>query len=166
MSAEQGPSFGARLRRLRESAGLTQEELAGRAELTRNAVSALERGERRRPYPHTVRAIANALNLTDDERTALVAAVPNRNYGADAVPVASLGFMALPVPPTPLLGRELDLQEVLDLLRHPEVRLLTLTGIGGVGKTRLAIQAARDSADLFTHGVVFVSLAPLDDPAL
>jgi transcriptional regulator with XRE-family HTH domain len=71
-SSGQESSFGARLRQLREAAGLTQEELAGRAGLTRNAVSALERGERRRPYPHTVRSLADALELPEAERTALL----------------------------------------------------------------------------------------------
>ena len=55
--------FGARLRRLREAAGLTQEELAARAGLSRNAVGALERGIRKRPYPHTARSLAHALGL-------------------------------------------------------------------------------------------------------
>ena len=121
--------FGARLRRLRESAGLTQEELASRAGLAAKAVGALERGERKRPYPHTVRALADALSLSRDERTALVAAVPKR-VGA-AAPASDSGATALPVPPTRLVGREHDLQEVAELLRGPETRLLTLTGVGG-----------------------------------
>ena len=75
MSAEhEGPTFGARLRRLRESAALTQEELASGAGLTPNGVSALERGLRKRPYPHTVRSLADALGLTEEERAALLAA--------------------------------------------------------------------------------------------
>jgi transcriptional regulator with XRE-family HTH domain len=58
----EGPGeFAERLRRLRERAALTQEELAARAGLTAKAISARERGERRRPYPHTVRALADAL---------------------------------------------------------------------------------------------------------
>ncbi|MBA2618373.1 MAG: helix-turn-helix transcriptional regulator, partial [Rubrobacter sp.] len=56
MAGVEGP-FGERLRRLREAAGFTQEELASRAGLTAKAVSALERGERKRPYPHTVRSL-------------------------------------------------------------------------------------------------------------
>ena len=63
MSGE-GGAFGERLRRLREAAGLTQEELASRAGLTAKAISALERGERKRPYPHTVRSLADALSAS------------------------------------------------------------------------------------------------------
>jgi transcriptional regulator with XRE-family HTH domain len=69
-------SFGERLRGLREAAGLTQEELAARAGMTAKGISALERGERKRPYPHTVRSLASALVLTEDERDAFVRSVP------------------------------------------------------------------------------------------
>ena len=75
-------TFGGRLRALREGAGLTQEELASRAGLTAKAVSALERGERRRPYPHTVRSLADALKLSEGERADLQAAVPRRGAGS------------------------------------------------------------------------------------
>ncbi len=74
--------FAVVLRRLRESRSLTQEELAERSGLTAKAIGALERGERRRPYPHTVRSLADGLALDDDERAALVAAVPSRDAGA------------------------------------------------------------------------------------
>lgn len=70
------------------------------------------------------------------------------------------------MPHTPLLGRERELEEIEAFLRDPAVRLLTLTGTGGVGKTRLAVQAARDTAELFPDGVAFVALAPLGDPSL
>ena len=72
----------------------------------------------------------------------------------------------LPPQPTPLIGREREIEEVTDLLRRPEVRLVTLTGTGGTGKTRLAIQAAAGLLDDFADGVVFVGLAPLQDPDL
>src|ERR671938_2202763 len=72
-------SFGERLRRYREGASLSQEELAERAGLTAMAISALERGERRRPYPNTVRALADALGLEDWEKAEFVAAVPHRS---------------------------------------------------------------------------------------
>ena len=70
--------FGVRLRRLREAASLTQEELAKRAGLTARGISDLERGARNRPYPHTVRSLADALELPEKERASLFAAVPKR----------------------------------------------------------------------------------------
>jgi predicted ATPase/DNA-binding XRE family transcriptional regulator len=162
---EQESTFGARLRRLREAAGLTQEELAGRARLTRNAISSLERGERKRPYPHTVRSLADALGLSEDERAALLAAVP-RQEGKVPTARAAIPGSALPIPATRLVGREQDLKEVAGFLSRPEVRLLTLTGVGGVGKTRLAIEAAREATELFPDGVAFVGLAPLSNAEL
>ena len=79
-------------------------------------------------------------------------------------PLKTLYQTNLPVPATPFLGRERELAEVLGLLRSS--RLLTLTGPGGSGKTRLAVQAAAEAAEDFPAGVWWVSLAPLRDPAL
>jgi predicted ATPase/DNA-binding SARP family transcriptional activator len=73
---------------------------------------------------------------------------------------------SLPPQPTPLIGREREIREVTDLLRQPEVRIVSLTGTGGVGKTRLALEAAAGLRDDFTDGVFFVGLAPLQDPDL
>jgi transcriptional regulator with XRE-family HTH domain len=155
---EHSAPFGARLRKLREAAGLTQEELAWKAGLTAKAISVLERGERKRPFPHTVRAIAHALELSENERASLLAAVPKRSSAATSSASTTVSKSNLPTPSTPLLGRERELAEISTFLR--EVRLLTLTGTGGVGKTRLAVQAARDAAEFFPDGTVFVGLAP------
>src|SRR5918992_2625428 len=72
----------------------------------------------------------------------------------------------LPAQPTPLVGRERELKEVCGLLREEEVRLLTLTGPGGIGKTRLGLQIAAELLDEFEDGVFFVALATITDPAL
>jgi predicted ATPase/class 3 adenylate cyclase len=72
----------------------------------------------------------------------------------------------LPAQATPLIGREKEIEAVKQRLLNPDVRLLTLTGPGGTGKTRLALQVAADALDDFEHGAFFVSLAPVIDPGL
>ena len=72
----------------------------------------------------------------------------------------------LPSQPTPFLGREDQVARVVDLLGRDDVRLLTITGPGGVGKTRLALQVAADLLEDFPDGVWFIDLSPLDDPTL
>ena len=72
----------------------------------------------------------------------------------------------LPIQLTPLIGRKQEIQSACALLRRPEVRLLTLTGTGGIGKTRLGLQVAADLLDDFDDGVCFVPLAPISDPDL
>ena len=167
------------LRALRERAGLTQEELAERAGLTPHAISALERGVRTRPYPHTVRSIATALGLDAADRAALVSAVPARtaaprNGQATSERVdaererpaggETLQPQPLPVPLTTLLGREDDIAELAELLTSSPARLVTLTGLGGVGKTRLSLAAAEAVRSHFRDGVAWVPLAALSEP--
>ena len=71
----------------------------------------------------------------------------------------------LPIQPTPFIGREKEVAAVTRLLTRPDVRLVTLSGPGGVGKTRLALHVAAELADDFIDGVFIVALAPVNDPA-
>ena len=94
---------------------------------------------------------------------------PERIYQlgeGDFPALKSLYRTNLPVPATPFLGRERELLEVVELLSGDHARLLTLTGPGGTGKTRLALQAAALASDVYPDGVWWVPLAPLRDPAL
>jgi len=155
-------AFGAYLKVLRITAGFTQEELAGNASLSVHAVSALERGERRRPQMETVRALAAALGLKEAARDALVKAA--RAQG-DEPASDELSGMPLPVALTALLGRDADMQILRQWLDDPLVRLITVVGPGGVGKTRLALEIAHAVADEGTVQVAFVQLAAIRDPA-
>jgi predicted ATPase/DNA-binding XRE family transcriptional regulator len=161
VGTEGASTLGTVLRALREGAGLSQEELAERAGLSPHAISALERGTRTRPYPHTLRALAAALELTEDQRAGLLAAVPARSARQAAGP-ATGRRRDLPVPATALVGRDDDVSRVTDLLRTG--RLVTLSGPGGVGKTRLVLAVATAVRDRYADGVVLVELAPLLEP--
>ncbi|HAE82308.1 MAG TPA: hypothetical protein DCK85_02875, partial [Ktedonobacter sp.] len=78
----------------------------------------------------------------------------------------NIRFPNLPTQLTPLIGREQEIRAVCSLLQRPEVRLVTLTGTGGVGKTRLGLQVATGLLNDFTDGICFVPLAPINDPEL
>ena len=94
---------------------------------------------------------------------------PERIYQlgtAEFPPLKTLYQTNLPVPSTPFLGRETELGQLRDLLAQDSVRVLTLTGPGGTGKTRLALQSAGALSDAYAHGVWWVPLAPLRDPQL
>jgi predicted ATPase/transcriptional regulator with XRE-family HTH domain len=169
-------SFAELLRSLREGAGLTQEELAERAGLTPHAISALERGTRTRPYPHTVRALGEALGLSEAEQADLRAAIPRRQAAPAAPPPpapapaaaapSGLRPAPLPVPPTALLGRDDEVAVLARQLGSGSVRLVTLTGVGGVGKSRLAVEVAARAVAAFPDGVAWVPLAAVTDPSL
>jgi predicted ATPase/DNA-binding XRE family transcriptional regulator len=152
-------ALAAHLRRLRLVAGLSQLALAEKAGVSVATIGAIEEGQRRRPYLHTLRALADSLELTGSERAALL---------SFHVEVAHSEDVSAPVPPTPLVGRESEIAEASALLTSstPSVRLLALIGPGGVGKTRLALEVAATVRDAFSDGAVFVDLAPLRDHRL
>lgn len=156
------PSFGELLQHRRRTLGLTQEELAENAELSVRQLAYLERGQKV-ARPGTVQRLANALGLPDEDRAVLLAAagVPVAQGGAEPRSVTNL-----PIQPTPFIGREREVAAITDLLRQEDIRLLTLTGPGGIGKTRLAIRVAQDSFDAFPDGVIYLPLAALTDSAL
>jgi predicted ATPase/DNA-binding XRE family transcriptional regulator len=157
MKAGAPASFGAHLKALRVSAGFTQEELATIAGISVHAVSALERGERRRPHHETVRALAAALDLGEAAKDALVQSARAAPHDA----ADELSGVTLPVPLTALHGREGDLRTLRQWLGDRDRRLVTLVGPGGVGKTRLALEIARKIAEDDATRVVFVELASI-----
>jgi len=180
--------FGALLLRLRAAAGLTQEQLAARAGLSPNAISALESGKRRTPRFATVELLAAALALDAYQRNELMAAARNTSGNAEGAvatgrtpTVASVerdprdqSCWSLAAP-TPLVGRVQELETIVRSLVAEGTRLLTLTGPAGVGKTRLALEAAGQLArlasapagsDRFPDGVLLVDLTPVRDPDL
>ena len=125
------------LRQLRTAAGLSQEELATRSGLSLRGISDLERGVRRAPHLTTVRVLGDALALGPEERQALLAAArPSRL--PDTLDTAPGDYAPLPLPLTSLLGRERETTALVSLLQTGTYRLVTLTGAGGSGKTRLA----------------------------
>jgi predicted ATPase len=113
-----------------------------------------------------VRLLANALALADADRAALLAAARPALLGNGAAAAGPASPGAVPTPLTRLIGREAEVSALRAALQDEDVRLITVTGPGGVGKTRLAIEVASGLRDAFADGVVFAELAPVRDPAL
>jgi predicted ATPase/transcriptional regulator with XRE-family HTH domain len=171
MQEESQPTLGQLLRAWRDRRGLTQEELAAKVQsgLTVETVRRIERG-RTWPRRRTLNQLVMALGLDAAERDAVVAA-----WLQPAQPLAEggsehgrsgkvFGGFALPLPP--LIGREQAIADVVELFQTNAVRLVTLTGPGGVGKTSLGLTVAERTAPRYPGGVVFVDLSPLSEPEL
>jgi predicted ATPase/DNA-binding XRE family transcriptional regulator len=157
-------TFGDLLRHHRRAGGLTQEALAERAGISVRAISDLERGSRTHPYRETATLLADALGLNGSARAALLAAA-RRPLAPAGVTRQTARVVQLPQPLTALIGRDEERSDIAGLLRDERIRLLTITGPGGVGKTRLAVAIAAGLDDAFRDGVLFIDLAPLSDPS-
>jgi predicted ATPase/DNA-binding XRE family transcriptional regulator len=146
--------FGAVLRRLRIAAGLTHEALAERAGLGARTISDLERGISRAPRADTLALLVEGLGLSPEQCAELEAA-------ARAAPISTPEPVPTNLPPsfTTFVDREDETRALGLLLRRDEIRLVTLTGPGGVGKTRLALHVAAGMGDSFPGGIFLVSLA-------
>src|SRR4051794_40871686 len=154
------------LRRLRSAAALSQEALAERAGVSVRAISDLERGVHRVPRLETVRLLADALALGEADRASLLVAVrpdPEPENAASAFADGAMSRGSLPVPPTRLIGREDDVAPLTRLFADSDIRLVTLTGPGGTGKTHLALAVASAVRDRYPGGVWFVDLSALTD---
>lgn len=157
-------SFAALLRDLREARSLTQQELAAAARVSLAAVSALERGRRTQPQPHTVRALAAALQLRDADRMALLSTLGRAGDAELEMPSRTLTPRTPSPPGVEVVGRDDDVAEIVAALGTTPGRLVTLTGPGGVGKTTIALTAAAVVAAERPGAVYFADLTDVTDP--
>lgn len=158
---EPSDTFGARLRRLRMAAGLTQRELAQRLHLTQPRISQIEADRAAGPLPlRTLYAIANVFGVTLEALTGGDPVYDDIDLEAQRDPTPPR--MRSPRSFVELVGRSDDVERLVALVRDGE-HLVTLVGPGGVGKTQLAIHVANVLKPDFPAGVCFVSLAPCHD---
>ena len=182
-------SFGYWLRRRRKALDLTQLELAQRVSCSPDLIQKIE-ADARRPSRQLAEKLATCLGIGDAERERFIQAaraeraVDRLALTTQPVEQPDVRPINLLAQPTALIGRKQHLARLEALLLQPDVRLVTLTGPGGIGKTRLALQVAADlllsdsqafppdreqdsqNEQLFRHGTWFVNLAPIADPNL
>jgi predicted ATPase/DNA-binding XRE family transcriptional regulator len=162
--------FGEWLRQRRDGLGLTRKEFAKRVGCSVSTLRKIENSERH-PSGQIAELMANCLDIPAAEHSTFVR-VARGELSVDRLsPVQNLiaspnispaSKINLPVLPTPLIGRQREMDELTQLLRDPQCRLLTLVGPGGIGKTRLAIETASHMQDSVVDGIYFIPLASVN----
>ncbi len=167
-------SFGAWVAQRRKALDLTREQLAERVGCSVSRLRKIESDERR-PSRQIAELLAERLDIPADLRSTFLQVARGQlrverlgpATGASATsakPTTSRPSSNLPIPPTPLVGREPELAALTQLLGDPQCRLITLIGPGGVGKTHLALEFASTQHSRFPGGVCYVALASLNSP--
>jgi predicted ATPase/transcriptional regulator with XRE-family HTH domain len=162
-------SFGKWIKRRRKVLDLTQQELAARVGCSLATIVKIE-AEERRPSRQVAELLAQHLDIPPDQHDLFLKiarqdkGIPNLDQlpplpTPKTAPTNEQPKNSLPVPVTPLVGREHEVAAILQQLNDPGCRLLTLTGPGGVGKTRLALEVAHKVQEAFPQGVFFIPLA-------
>jgi transcriptional regulator with XRE-family HTH domain len=175
--ADSGKTFGELLRTCRLLAGLSQQRLAEASGLSVRAIGDLERGKSRRPYPDSIRRLADALQLSGGARNDLFTAAglladAARQALPEAVgappPIPSVEPRQLPAPVRHFVGRARELADLSERVRGQvpgTVVILAIGGMAGIGKTALALQFAHEVIESFPDGQLHVNLRGFD-PAL
>jgi predicted ATPase/DNA-binding XRE family transcriptional regulator len=164
-------SFGEWLKRARKAKGLTQEQLASQVNCSVSALRKIE-SEERRASIQLVDLFAEIFNIPPQERKSFLTfargdlLVSGNFAGETSAHTPSSHRSNLPSSTTPLIGREKELATISEYLLKTDIRLVTLIGPPGIGKTRLSIESARETLSKFDDGTFFIPLAPIDDPSL
>ena len=167
-------SFGHWLEKQRKALDLTREEFAQKVGCSTSALRKIET-DQRRPSRQLAELIAKRLEISPDERELFIQIArgdlsiermksPHPPPNLNLVRPQKTFSSNIPTPPTPLIGRKTELASISQMLGDPQCRMLTITGMGGIGKTRLAIEVANTLKDGFKDGAGFVALAGLTSP--